>query len=226
MSDTKIAIIRKSTDENVIIDEGLFRIIEDLGCTYKVEEFDRSEFVNILEWAVAGSVALFIAKPYFEAMMQKLGEASGEAIVAAIKGQFKKSKYANERLISKKELEKIIDIRNKDGEAEAKRKYEASGKKIAPFEIDVYYDSYEENSFTARFIFPANLDDADLDNSLTQLRKSYHDLIKKIFDERIKEMPILYVDNLGKIECIYSKEIRTWLSRKEVIMRARDGLPL
>lgn len=226
MKNLNAAIIRKSSNKEIFITDELKSVIESMGCDYDIEEFDRPQHVNILEWTIPAGITLFLAKPYFEAMMKKLGDASGEAILIAIKNQFAKSKSGNERLISKRDMESVIEIAKEYGEEAADVRYKEVGKKIAPLEIDVHYDKYNNKQFTVRFVFPANLDDDDLDLSLNILKENYKSLIEAIFSERCREISMLDFDDLGTVECIFSKNSRAWLSRKQVLALLQRGLTL
>lgn len=180
-----------------------------------VETYKRSGLFNTIEWAIPATLCLIVAKPFFTKFMEKLGEASADAVIELFKKQFTNSKAANERLLSGKDLKQLVE--NQDISEVEKSEI---GRKIAPFEINVHHILEKDQSVCFRMVFSADMDEKLFERALCELATNYEALLSSAYEQDLEFMPPMNYQ-ARTISLIYLPTENSWLHSIKYVAHTR-----
>lgn len=225
--------VSKSSNSKIALEPSLVGILQTLDKEIELREFDRSGIINMWEWAVPAGVVLVFVKPFFDALMKKLGDATGDVVVSAIKNQYSASKAGNEKLLNREAVEELQRrLENFEGDDEGWPAYtDDVGKKIAPLELRLSKVTWHAPGgrdliLNYRFVFTADLGEeacglafkllaVDGDNLLEQLPNDFPHLLTATKQE--EELRIR-----GTVEAVFDPMEGKWVSFPMMRTRLKD----
>lgn len=218
---TEIVRISYSANQPDLVTSELENCIRELGANLEIQESQRPQFVNILEWALVAGVAIWITKSFFDGFFSKLGEAAGEKTLSAIKNQFDKSRERNERYYSHNEISAAkSDIKNgtvKSWEEALKGK----GKQVSPLEINISGYHIDNRTIEFRLVFTANLSLSEVERSIRILSEERERLFQRAAETEAQNMLPVEINPSANICLIYNPDIDRWETAYEMLNRRR-----
>jgi len=207
-------IIQTVRGSNVAVDDQLVDIIKEHGGNILLCSHDRARAYNVLEWALVATVALFLAKPFFEKFMGKLGDAAGDATVSVLSKQFRNAKLSNERIYSETDFRRLSCLTSESEKA-------LIGRRLAPLEINVAFGRINSQMVYFRMVFPAGLDEVDFVDAFKNLSNSYEVIFASTlkYDQAI--VPIMF-GHERTVTLVYVLPEKKWMHCVELVGMERD----
>ena len=145
----KLKLLTDDQIPNHVIDP----IIEELNeneITVVQESRDTSGPYNSLDWLIPTGIILYITKPYFEAVLQKMGEDHYSLLKKCLKNKLFPKLFGED-----KEVERNI--------------YDSAGKKESIFSRNFSIEIENENGSNILILFPENCTEIDFELSLNSI---------------------------------------------------------